>query len=250
MTGRNERDRRLSAEGDGRLRREHRDEIEGQRGGGGGEEGGHDDPEHEVAAGSAGTEDAANGAIDERDEETPDRDVAEIVAGQLCPLPNAHCLAGSAFLSLIAMLWFVLAALGMSRYLSLGSYVVWGGAGYVLPLALGFLLGRKNSVGGAALRVPSMFLECRVAVLLIVGGFLVHGSLVGGEGSHAAWEPPLVWVPSLLWPVIVLGGMLEGAVLGTTARGLHRRTPWRALRFIVSERRRAAGERKQQETKS
>lgn len=248
MTARNERGGRLSAEGGGRLLREHGDEIEGQRGDGGGEEGSHDDPEHEVAPGSAGTKDAADGAIDERDEEPPDRGVAEIVAGGLCPLPNAHYLAGSAFLSLMAMLWFVLAALGMSRHLSLGSYVVWGGVGYVLPLALGFLLGRKNSVGDAAIRLPSMFLECRVAVLLIVGGFLVHDSLVGGAGSHAAREPPLVWVPSLLWPVIVLGGMLEGAVLGTIARGLPRRTPWHALRFIVAGRRRAAAERTQQET--
>ena len=97
--------------------------------------------------------------------------------------------------------------------------------------------------------MPYLGFECRLAVLLIVFGFMFQDFMAGGSHPRAAWEPPIVWVPAVLVPVIALGGGLEGTVLGEAAGGLARRTPWHALRFIVSERRRAAAARERQETK-
>ena len=78
---------------------------------------------------------------------------------------------------------------------------------------------------------------------------MFHGMAGGGDAGRAWWEPPVLWVPALLLPAVAVGGALDGELLGDFARGLSRRTPWHALRFIVSERRRAAAESRRQEAK-
>ncbi len=216
MTARNGKDGTLSAEGEDRLRRELRHDIEhGQSGEG------------------------CDG----------DADVAQTVGCQDTPLPNAHYLAGSAFLTLVAMLWFVLAAVAMSARSSLSAtYLAWGAAGYVAPFAFGFLMGRRDAGRCGPGCMPWVFMESRMAVLLVVSGFMVHGAMAGGAAVREVWEPPLLWAPAILWPVIVVGGALEGIVLGGIAGALPRRALWHALRCVVSRGRRAAAVRTQRRT--
>ena len=128
------------------------------------------------------------------------------------------------------------------------AYLVWGGVGYAMGFGIGFLMGRREPKTETAHRWRSSSFECRVAVFLIAGGLMWGGLMGEGEETWAGWAPPLVWVPGILWPAICAGGAIDGAMVAEIARGLPRRTLWHALRFIVSERRRAAGERKQKET--
>ncbi|MCY4607370.1 MAG: hypothetical protein OXD40_02055 [bacterium] len=165
-------------------------------------------------------------------------------------IPNAHDLECSAFLSFWMMLWLVLLTGAMSEQLAVGAYLVWAGVGYVPLFALGFLLGRREPVGDGDRSWHLVGFGCRMTVLLIAGGFMVQGLAGAGEEAWAGWEPPLLWVPALLLPAIAVGGGFDGALLGEIANGLPKRTPWHAVRFIVSERRRVAAGRRQRETKS
>ncbi len=165
-------------------------------------------------------------------------------AGEGGQVPDTHELECSAFLSLFTMAWLVLFTAAMSDQLPAAVYLAGGGVGYVLLFALGFLLCRDDPAAERERPVHVAGIESRMTVLLIVFAFLFH-ALFGGGDPRAGWEPPLLWAPALLLVAFVVGAAIDGALLGVIAQGLPQRTPWHALRFIVSERRRAA--RKQRE---
>ena len=250
MTGRNERDRRLSAEGEDRLFRERREAItEGDDAEAGGEESDHDNPKPGGAGAVDQTDEkqgGANSAADDGNRRGGGQAPGAREGGQV---PDTHDLEGSAVLSLITMVWFVLFTAAMSEQLPVQTYLAWGGVGYVLLFALGFLVGRKEPGTESARPRPAVGFESRVTVLLIMFAFMFY-AFIGGGDPRAGWGPPLVWVPAVLLPAFVVGGALDGALLGVIARGLPCRTPWHALHFIVSERRRGAGARQQRETSS
>ena len=249
MTARNERDRRLSAEGDGRPGIKDRVESICQDDGGGGDQCGEGDPapgwpvsgNHAKAAEEAG--DAEGGG--------PDIHCADTGLGSspVCELPDTHDLVDSVGLSLLMMGMFVLTTVAMYEQLPGRAYLVWGGVGYAMGFGIGFLLGRQEPAADAPRPRRSAGLECRMAVFLIAGGLLFGGLVGGGAETWGEWRPPLVWVPATLWLAIIAGGAIDGSLLGEFAGGLPRRTPWHALHFIISERRRAAAGRRQQEAK-
>ena len=241
MTARNGRGGPRSVEPAGR-RPKDRGETEGQREGDGSHDRGHEYPgPGRTEAAELATADK-DGGNDEGGGPDDHRGVQERVGGVEGGGPDTHDLECSAFLSLMMMVMFVIATLGMYEQLPGRAYLVWAGGGYAIGFVLGFLLGRQgpdsdrpSSRGGAAF-------ECRMAVLLTAGGLAFSGFLGSGEEPWGGWEPPLLWVPAILLPAIGVGGGFDGALLGGIAGGLPRRTPWHALRFIVSERRRAAAE--------
>ena len=250
MTARNGKDRRLSAEGEDRLRRELREVIpERNDAEADSEEGEHDNPEPGGACEVEPTNEHKGDANDAADDGGRRNSGQEPGAGDDDQVPDTHDLEASAVLSLITMAWFLLFTVAMSEQLPALTYLAWGGAGYVLLFALGFLLVRKEPVAARVRPMPGAGFESRVTVLLIMFAFMFY-ALIGGGEPRAGWGPPLVWVPAVLLPAFVVGGALDGALLGLIARGLPRRTPWHALRFIVSARRRAAAEGTQQETGS
>ena len=250
MTGRNERDGRLSAEGEDRRRRELREAIvEGNDTEADSEEGEHDNLEPGGVGEVEPTTEHKGDANDAADDGNPRNSGQEPGSGEGGQVPDTHDLEISAFLSLFTMAWFLLFTVTMSEQLPAQTYLSWGGAGYVLLFALGFLLGRKEPMTERVRSLPAPGFESRVTVLLIMFAFMFY-AFIGGGDPRAGWEPPLVWVPAVLLPAFVVGGALDGALLGVVARGLPRRTPWHALHFIVSERRRGAGARQQRETSS
>ena len=250
MTARSGRDGHRSVEGERRRGPKDRGETECQGEGDGGHEGGHEHPEPgRAAAGAAGPED--------KEPENSEREGGDSWHGGQDEgdgggdvIPDTHDLECSAFLSFWMMLWLVLLTGVMSEQLAVGAYLAWAVMSYVPVFALGFLLGRREPADDRGRGWELVGFGCRMTVLLIAGGFMVQGLVGAGDETWAGWEPPLVWVPALLLPTIAVGGGFDGALLGGIARGLPRRTPWHALHFIVSERRRAAAERTQQETKS
>ena len=215
MTARNERARRLSAEREGRGGVEDLGEAERRRAKGDGRESGGG-LDHDPAQG----------------------------------FPDTHDLENSAVLSLFTAIWFVLLTFALSGRLPVGTYLVLAGLGYVSLFVFGFLLGRQGSAPDSDRAWVQAAFGCRLTVLLIMGGLMLHGMIGGGDAGRAWWEPPVLWVPAVLLPAIAVGGALDGDLLGQFARGLPRRAPWHALRFIVSARRRAVAERTQQETGS
>ena len=246
MTGRNERERRLSAEGDGRLGLEDLEEPALHREGDGGHDGGDGDPppgqpesgEHLKQDESDG--DGGTGGPD------VNHGIQEGVGRAVQEFPDTHDLVDSVGLSLLMMGMFVLTTVAMYEQLPWRTYIFWGGAGYTLGFGIGLLVGRREPKTETTHRWRSSSFECRMAVFLIAGG-LLFGGLVGGDAeTWAEWKAPLVWVPGILWPTICAGGAIDGAMVAEIGRCLPRRTLWHALRFIVSERRRAAAEKKRQ----
>ena len=249
MTGRNERDRRLSAEGEGRLGLE--DLVEPIRQGD--DAGGHPRGNGNPPTGWAEAGEPAKACKEDRDSEGGGPDVHcggdGEEGGGVSEFPDTHDLADSVGLSLLMMGMFVLTTVAMYEQLPGRAYLVWGGMGYAMGFGTGFLVALQATATEVARWRRGAGFECRMAVFLIAGG-LLFGGLVGGDAeTWAEWKAPLVWVPGILWLAICVGGAIDGALLGEVARGLPRRTPWHALRLIVSERRRAAAARERQETK-
>ena len=249
MTARNGCDGPRSVEPAGR-RRKDRGVTEGQREGDGSHERGTEYPE----PGGAVAAEHAKANKDDGNEEGggPDdhRGVQDLDGGPEGGGPDTHVLECSAFLSLMMMVMFVIATLGMYEQLTGRAYLVWAGVGYAMGFGLGFLMSRQEPAADRVGARSGAALECRMAVWLIACGFIFSGFVGTGGEPWAGWEPPLLWMPAVLLPAIAVGGGFDGALLGEIASGLPRRTPWHALRFIVSERRRASAERKRQEART
>ena len=137
---------------------------------------------------------------------------------------------------------FLLSTVGMSDELPWREYLIAAGTGYAVSFTVGFMADRwwPAAARSRPPRLPGAGSECRMAILFVVCGLMVHGLWGGDAQPGAGWEPPPLWVPAILIPVIGFGGVIDGALLGETASGLPRRTPWHALRRVVSERRREA----------
>ena len=249
MTAQNERDRCRSAEGEGRLGLEDLGEAKRQEAKGDDEEGG--DEHREPGATPPGSRAAAHKAPEgnQGDDGGHRREGDERSCGPVREFPDTHDLESSAVLSLFTTICFLLLTIAMSGQLPAGTYLVMAGLGYVSLFVFGFLLGRQDPAPDGDRVWVQLVLGGRWTVLLLMGGFMLHGMVGSGEARSAWWEPPVLWVPAVLLPAIAVGGALDGELLGEIARGLRRRTPWRALHFIVSERRRVAAGRRQQEAK-
>ena len=226
---------------------ERLEETKGHPAGDGGREGGNGDP-GQVPNPAPATPAAKEAGGD--DEENADRGEEEILrsgqdreAGDVAQLPETHALEISAFMSFLMVLMFVLAVSGMSGQLPWRSYLIAGGVGYVFGFAAGFLAGRTDPVAMKACsgRVP-FGVEFRAAIWAVMLGFMFQDLLEGGAEVRAA-AMPLLWVPPLLLPAIIMGGAIDGLLLGGIASGLPRRTPWHALRQVVSAWRQEAGAR-------
>ena len=243
MTARSGRGWRVSTEHDGRAGMKDLESAECQPAADGGREGGDEDPDPRPAP-PAG---AAKEAGDE-DEESTHRAQEEISqGGQNCgaseigQVPETHALEVSTFMSFLMMLMFVLATVWMSGQLPWRAYLIAGGVGYGFGFAAGFLAGRTDPMerGDRSGQVP-FGVEFRMAIWAIMLGCMFHDFLESGAGPRTEWEPPLLWVPPLLLPAIIMGGTIDGLLLGGIAGSLPRRTPWHALRFVFLERRRLA----------
>ena len=250
MTAPNERERRLSAVGEGRIGLEDLGEAERQRAEGEGEEAGDEHREPGAAVAGSGTKALKAPEDNQGDDGGHRREGDERSGGPVQEFPDTHDLESSAFLSLLTTICFLLLTIAMSGQLPAGTYLVMAGLAYVSLFVFGFLLGRQDPAPDGDRVWVQVVLGGRWMVLLIMGGFMLHGMVGSGEVRSAWWEPPVLWVPAVLLPAIAVGGALDGELLGEIARGLSRRTPWHALRFILSERRRAAAGRRQQEAKS
>ena len=250
MTARNGRGGPPSTEEDGRLRRQLRDAVaEGQGAEGGGDERGQEYPEpvdwpmDDKAKESEDTGDTGQG------DGGACRRGQGLGGGAVGPVPDTHALEGSAFLTAMMMVWFVLFTIAMSGQLPWRAYLIAGGAGYAGFFAFGFMAQRwwPATMRDRERRPPAVGFEWRLAILAIMLGFMVQGFFGSGADLRVEWEPPLLWVPAILMPAIAMGGAIEGALLGEIASGLPRRTPWHALCFIISTRRRSAAERNREE---
>ena len=243
MMARNERGGWRSTEGEGRTGMKDHDGPKRQHAKGAGEKGGDEDrePGSPPAGAWAAEQKAPENSL--RDEGGQGRDGQQRVAGVGGGLPDTHDLSGSVGLSLTTIAWFLFFTIMMSEELPVGEYTVLAGLGYVSLFVLGFLLGRREPTADSDRMWVQVGFGCRMTVLLIMAGFMLH-SLVGvGDEPWGGWEPPTLWIPAILLPALAVGGGFDGELLGEIARGLARRTPWHAVGFIVSERRRGAAGR-------
>lgn len=233
---------RVSAEREGRSRRPPPDAAFGQHAGG--EAGAGRQADHEPRGAPAEDETTENESPEDNEGGVGDpcRGGLELGGGQGRPVPDTHEFRDSAGLTLTMTVMFLLSTAGMSEQLPWREYLIATGVGYAVSFTVGFMAERWWPAAARCRppRRPGAGSECRLAILFVVCGFMVHGLWGGGAHPGAGWEPPLLWVPAILIPVIGAGGTIDGALLGEIASGLRRRTPWHALRFVLLERRRLA----------
>ena len=225
------------------------DETDGHPAGDGGDEKAHEDPYEDrepVSTAEPSRQKRRGKGKGEREESEIGCGCQGHGGGEVGPASNAHALAISLVFTAFTVVMFLGITNAVAEWLPWRAYLMRAGAVYGLGFAGGFLTGLWLTAPMRDWSRPvRVGFECRAALLLIALGFLGHATVEVAAGPDGRWSAvPLLWAPAILVPAIGLGAVVEGILLGEIASGLPRRTPWHALRALVSDRLRRASARK------